>query len=198
MKIKLFRGTLLFKRLISSFVVIVGYYPLQPLITKLTGLNFSLSVITMIAIAQSMTGIFQVYFKKYKMYQLIRCLVFTDLVIITSSILYGFKMLPEMWFTLMVSITFITQSILAGAFSIILNDYISKLYPDEYKEFLVSNGFLISLGKTLILILTLIVSHYYPITANLCLSVVIIAISIFAQYELYMELKSSLKVDGRL
>lgn len=193
MKIQLFRGTILFKRLVSSFFVIVGYYPLQPLITKLTGLHFSLSIITMIAIANSMTGIFQVYFKKFKMYQLTRLLIGTDIIVIMSSFLYGFKILPEMIFTMIVTVTFITQSVLAGSFSIILNDHISKLYPDDYKDFLVSNGFLLSLGKTSILVLTLVISHYYPIVANLVLSTIIISISIGAQYNLYKELKITLK-----
>lgn len=186
---EVFKNTMLRKRLISHLFVIIGYYPISPLITKLTGLNLPLTLITIMCILESLTGMVQIIFKKCKLYRLLNSIILVDIINVLAIILYYFEYVNAYVFVVSWNLMFITQCILVGAFNVTLDDMVSKKCPDLFKDYLITKMFLNSFGKTSILIVTLVLGTYYPEVSNLTLSGVLILLSIKFQVDLYLELK---------
>lgn len=141
-KVKIFYGTFLYRRLIFIAVNCLGDALFSPLYTKLLGSNLPVGLISSLTLIGVSAGLFVPLFKKVPWIVLLLGLYISDLCSITCYILYFIIDTNYLYISLLFHIiSCIVGSISMSIYAIRQSNIISKVFKDDYEEYLNSMQF---------------------------------------------------------
>lgn len=175
-KINVFYGTFLFKRLILVVVMVMSFNLLSPVITSIYGKNLDITAISLFSIIVTSVGILQVLVRKVSIKYTSLCVIISHFILLLGLLVYALGLVNDMFLIYVLLFTTSLEALIGSAYINKISNILSKLYPNEYEEFLFSKGALISISGLLGLTISATTSY---LGGTICTAiVVIIALSI--------------------
>lgn len=191
-KINVFYGTFLFNRLIFVVILTTTWNLLSPIITSVYGKNLDITAISLLSIIITSVGILQVFVRKVGIKYTSWCLLISDFILLIGLLIFVLGLINEMFLIFVLLITSSLGALMGSSYFNKVSNMLSKLYPNEYEEFLFSKGALTSISCLLGLSITAVTSYL----GGTNLTIIIIMISICVTIILgYNQIKDLVKME---
>lgn len=199
-ELNFYYGTLLFKRLMITVVCVLYTSVLSPMSTSLYGGNLSVTTISTIGLGISIVATLQIFCTKFPIKILTAMIVCANSIVVLGCGLYLFGIITPIGLITTLIVSFAIDHLAGGLYLNKLESMISKVYVEEYENFLHIKSFLAQVTLLVGSGLISLASYLGGLQLVLVVDIIIGIISIFTNiwsYRGLVELETTIATKSK-